>query len=93
MDGDERLTIDEFSNVAADDLDDKWRRYMIEKTAFQRQEEFKRLMDKNGDGVADRSELLSYVSPKHPRHALQEAASLFNIADRNKDNRLTLQEV
>lgn len=92
-DGDEHLTIEEFSNVMADDLDDKWRRYMIEKTNFQRQQEFKRLIDKNGDGIADRSELLSYVSPKHPRHALQEAGTLFNLADRNHDQRLTLQEV
>lgn len=92
-DGDDHLTMDEFSNVVADDLDDKWRQYMIEKNTFQRQEEFKRLIDKNHDGVADRSELLSYVSPKHPRHALQEAAILFNIADRNKDQRLSLREV
>lgn len=92
-DGDERLTMDEFSEVAADSLDDKWRMYMIEKTVFQRQEEFKRLIDKNHDGVADRSEMLTYVSPKHPRHALQEAATLFNLADRNKDHRLSLREV
>lgn len=92
-DGDEHLTMDEFSNVVADDLDDKWRQYMIEKNTFQRQEEFKRLIDKNHDGIADRSELLTYVSPKHPRHALQEAAVLFNIADRNKDQRLSFQEV
>lgn len=92
-DGDDHLTMDEFSNVVADDLDDKWRQYMIEKNTFQRQEEFKRLIDKNHDGIADRSELLTYVSPKHPRHALQEAAVLFNIADRNKDQRLSFQEV
>lgn len=66
---------------------------MIEKSEFHRKQEFKRLMDKNGDGLADRSELLSYVSPKHPRHSLQEAAALFNIADRNKDKRLSFQEV
>lgn len=92
-DGDDHLTMDEFSNVVADDLDDKWRQYMIEKNTFQRQEEFKRLIDKNHDGVADKAELLSYVSPKHPRHALQEAAVLFNIADKNKDQRLSLKEV
>ncbi|XP_031634762.1 45 kDa calcium-binding protein [Contarinia nasturtii] len=92
-DGDDHLTMDEFSNVVADDLDDKWRQYMIEKNTFQRQEEFKRLIDKNHDGVADRSELLTYVSPKHPRHALQEAAILFNIADLNKDQKLSLQEL
>lgn len=92
-DGDENLTIEEFSDVVADDLDDKWRRYMIEKTVYQRQEEFKRLIDKNHDGIADRPELLSYVSPKHPRHALQEAALLFNLADKNKDRRLSMKEV
>lgn len=92
-DGDERLTIDEFSEVAADNLDDKWRMYMLEKSVFQRREEFKRLMDKNHDGIADRSEMLTYVSPKHPRHSLQEAATLVNLADRNKDRRLTLPEV
>lgn len=92
-DGDEHLTMDEFSNVVADDLDDKWRRYMIEKTTFQRQEEFKRLIDKNHDGTADRSELLSYVNPKHPRHALQEAATLFSLADRDHDERLSLAEL
>lgn len=92
-DGDENLTIDEFSEVVADDLDDKWRKYMIEKTSYQRQEEFKRLIDKNHDGIADRSELLSYVSPKHPRHALQEAATLFSLADKNKDHRLSMGEV
>lgn len=92
-DGDEHLTIDEFSEVAADNLDDKWRMYMIEKTAFQRREEFKRLIDTNHDGIADRSEMLTYVNPKHPRHALQEAATLFNLADKNKDHRLTLREV
>lgn len=92
-DGDESLSIDEFSDVIADDLDDKWRKIMIEKTVYQRQEEFKRVIDKNRDGAADRSELLSYVSPKHPRHALQEAATLFNLADKNKDHRLSMKEV
>lgn len=92
-DGDERLTMDEFSEVAVDNLDDKWRIYLAEKSIFQRQQEFKRLIDKNHDGIADRSEILTYVNPKHPRHALQEAATLFNLADRNKDHRLTLQEV
>lgn len=92
-DGDEQLTMQEFSNVVADDLDDKWRRYMIEKNTFQRQEEFKRLIDKNHDGIADRSELLSYVNPKHPRHALQEAATLFSLADRNYDKKLSLSEL
>lgn len=92
-DGDETLTMAEFSEVAADDLDDKWRRYMITKTVYQRREEFKRLIDKNKDKKADRSELLSYVDPRHPRHSLQEAALIVNLADSNKDHVLTLNEV
>lgn len=92
-DGDDLLTCDEFSHVAADDLDDKWRQYIVTKTVRQREEEFKRLMDVNKDGQADRSELLSYIDPRHPRHALQEAAVLFEVADANGDKRLTLDEV
>lgn len=92
-DGDDHLTIDEFSEVSADDLDDKWRKYIITKTVQERQEEFRKLIDKNMDGKADRSELLTYVDPRHTRHALQEAATLFDIADVNKDNHLTFEEV
>lgn len=92
-DADEYITLDEFTNVVADDLDDKWRMYMIDKTKYQRQEEFKRLIDKNKDGKADRSEVVAYLDPRHPRHALQEAAVIFSYADTNKNNRLTLDEV
>lgn len=92
-DGDDYLTIDEFSQVSADDLDDKWRKYVITKTVHEREEEFKRLIDSNKDGKADRSELLSYIDPRHPRHALQEAANLFTVADENNNYRLTLNEV
>lgn len=92
-DGDDHLTIDEFSEVSADDLDDKWRKYVITKTVKQREEEFKRLLDTNKDGKADRSELLTYVDPRHPRHALQEAATLIEAADQNGDGALSLNEV
>ncbi|KAG4069741.1 hypothetical protein HA402_003182 [Bradysia odoriphaga] len=92
-DGDDNLTLDEFSQVSADDLDDKWRKYIITKTMYERQEEFKRLIDTDHNGKANRSELLSYVDPRHPRHALTEAASLFNLADENNDQRLSLDEV
>lgn len=92
-DGDDHLTIEEFSEVSADDLDDKWRKYIITKTQHERREEFKRLIDINKDGKADRSELLTYVDPRHSRHSLHEAASLLKIADANNDNRLTLDEV
>lgn len=59
----------------------------------ERREEFKRIIDKNHDGKADRGELLNYVNPKTPRYALQEAATLFSLCDENKDELLTLKEV
>lgn len=92
-DGDDLLTQDEFSHVSADDLDDKWRQYIVTKTVHQREEEFRRLMDVNHDGQADRSELLSYIDPRHPRHALQESALLFEVADSDGDGRLRWDEV
>lgn len=92
-DGDDNLTLDEFSMVSADDLDDKWRKYIITKTMYERKEEFKRLIDVDNNGKANRSELLSYVDPRHPRHALTEAAILFKLADENNDQRLVLDEV
>lgn len=92
-DGDDVLTADEFAHVVADDLDDRWRQYVVARTVHQREEEFRRLMDVNGDGRADRSELLSYIDPRHPRHALQEAAMLMDLADTDGDKRLQLSEV
>lgn len=92
-DGDDQLTKDEFAQVSADDLDDKWRQYVVSKSVHQREEEFKRLMDQNKDGKADRSELLNYIDPRHPRHALQEAALLFEMADRDSDGLLSWDEV
>ncbi len=60
---------------------------------YERKEEFKRLIDMDNNGKANRSELLSYVDPRHPRHALTESANLFELADENNDKKLTLEEV
>lgn len=92
-DGDDQLTIEEFSDVNMDDDDDLYRKSLISKTVVERREEFKRIIDKNNDGKADRGELLNYVNPRTPRYALQEAATLFSLADENKDGKLTLNEV
>lgn len=93
QDGDEQLTIEEFSEVSGDDDDDLIRKSLISKTMVERREEFKRIIDKNHDGKADRGELLNYVNPKTPRYALQEAATLFSLCDENHDNKLSLDEV
>ncbi|XP_011185028.1 45 kDa calcium-binding protein [Zeugodacus cucurbitae] len=93
QDGDDTLTIDEFSEVNVDDDDDLRRKSLISQTVVERRAEFKRIIDKNNDGKADREELLNYVNPKTPRYALQEAATLFSLCDENKDGRLTLNEL
>lgn len=91
--GDDYLTMEEFSQLSVDDVDEKLEKYVITKTVHDRQQEFRRIIDLNKDGKADRSELLSYIDPRHPRHALQEAVVLFDIADEDKDERLSLEEV
>ena len=93
QDGDDQLSIEEFSEVNMADDDDLIRKSLISKTVVERREEFKRIIDKNQDGKADRGELLNYVNPKTPRYALQEAATLFSLCDENRDGKLTLKEV
>lgn len=92
-DGDDHLTIDEFSKVVTDDLIGEGRKLIVSKNIDERKLEFIKLIDKNNDKLADRSELLTYIDPRHPRHALQEAATLFSMSDTNKDLKLTLDEV
>ncbi|XP_017041088.1 45 kDa calcium-binding protein [Drosophila ficusphila] len=93
QDGDDQLTLEEFSDLNVDDDDDLMRKSLISKTLVERREEFKRIIDKNHDGKADRGELLNYVNPKTPRYALQEAATLFSLCDENKDELLTIKEM
>jgi hypothetical protein len=42
---------------------------------------------------ADRGELLSFVDPRNTRYAIQEAATLFGLADNNNDKKLSLDEM
>ncbi|XP_044007715.1 45 kDa calcium-binding protein isoform X2 [Aphidius gifuensis] len=58
-----------------------------------RRQEFRYLIDKNSDGMADRTELLVYIDPRNPRHAIQEAQHLIDVSDTNHNKRLTLSEV
>ncbi|XP_061393762.1 45 kDa calcium-binding protein [Musca vetustissima] len=93
QDGDDQLSIEEFSEVNVADDDDLIRKSLISKTVVERREEFKRIIDKNQDGKADRGELLNYVNPKTPRYALQEAATLFSLCDEDRNGKLTLKEI
>lgn len=94
VDGDDRLTLDEFSNITDNQEEsDMYRKSIISKTVLERRAEFTRIIDQNGDGKADRTELLMYVDPRHPRYALQEAATLLSLTDDNQDGRISIDEV
>lgn len=94
IDGDDKLTIAEFSDVVPNEVPDpSTKKIILSQTERERKEEFTKIIDKNKDGKADRGELLSYVDPRHPRYAIQEASALLTIADQNSDRKLTLHEV
>uniref|UniRef100_A0A182T9V9 EF-hand domain-containing protein n=1 Tax=Anopheles maculatus TaxID=74869 RepID=A0A182T9V9_9DIPT len=92
VDGDDHLTIDEFSDVQTTDLGEG-KKFILSQNVRERKEEFAKVIDKNRDGKADRGELLSYVDPRHPRYAIQEASTLFSLADSNNDKKLVMHEM
>lgn len=59
----------------------------------ERRAEFRNSIDLNGDGKADRRELLHYVAPQSPRHSEHEAEALLALADSDQDNMLSLDEI
>lgn len=59
----------------------------------ERRAEFRKSIDLNGDGKADRRELLHYVAPQSPRHSEHEAEALLALADNNHDGMLSLDEI
>lgn len=91
IDGDDQLTIDEFTSTHSTNNENK--KFFITHDVTERRAEFKRFIDKNYDGKADRGELLTYVDPRHPRHSVLEATTLFSFSDVNKDMVLSLEEV
>nr|XP_040219526.2 45 kDa calcium-binding protein [Anopheles coluzzii] len=92
VDGDDHLTVEEFSDVQTTDLGEG-KKFILSQNVRERREEFTKVIDKNRDGKADRGELLSYVDPRHPRYAIQEASTLFTLADANKDKKLLMHEM
>lgn len=93
-DGDDKLTMAEFSDVLPNGVADiSSKKIILSQSERERKAEFKKIIDKNKDGKADRGELLAYVDPRHPRYAIQEASTLFSLADKNTDRLLTLPEI
>ncbi|CAK9826691.1 45 kDa calcium-binding protein [Anthophora retusa] len=94
-DGDEQLTEDEFSDLPSEGvgLDLKEDKREAIGGSEDRRKEFKHLIDKNKNGKADRTELLMYIDPRNPRHAIQEAQHLINVSDTDLDGKLNLSEI
>ncbi|XP_033198348.1 stromal cell derived factor mayday isoform X1 [Bombus vancouverensis nearcticus] len=94
-DGDEQLTEDEFSDLPSEGmgLDLKEDKREAVGGSDDRRKEFRHLIDKNKNGKADRTELLMYVDPRNPRHAIQEAQYLIGLSDTNLDEKLNLFEI
>jgi len=59
----------------------------------ERTEEFTKVLDKNGDGVADKKEIVQFLDPKHPHWANDEAISLIRKSDKNKDKMISIDEM
>lgn len=91
IDGNDLLTIDEFIEALPNDAN--MPPVAISVSVNERRMEFVNFIDVNGNGNASRDELLQYIDPRNFRHARQEAKNLFNIADVNSDNLLSMQEV
>lgn len=66
---------------------------MVRQDENERRAEFRKSIDLNGDGRADRRELLHYVAPQSPRHSEHEAEALLALADGDHDNMLSLEEI
>ncbi|KAF4527488.1 hypothetical protein B566_EDAN014542 [Ephemera danica] len=91
-DGDETLTETEFASLRSDDETEQIREELTQGEA-ERRREFREIIDKNGDGRADRKELLMYIDPRNPRHARDEAETLVVLSDKDKDGNLSLAEI
>ncbi|KAK3701375.1 hypothetical protein QZH41_008744, partial [Actinostola sp. cb2023] len=88
---DKAMSVDEFVSLPPGEVDPD----QVEaekKYAEDRKEEFKR-MDKNGDGIVKLEELATYLDPRHQQHAANEASYLINVADSNKDDKLSEKEM
>lgn len=91
MDGNELLSLEEFIETLPNDANILPK--LVKASVRERKEEFVKYIDVNGNGHASRDELLQYIDPRNYRHASQEAANLFMVADVNMDTMLTIQEM
>ncbi|TMS33391.1 hypothetical protein L596_001137 [Steinernema carpocapsae] len=83
------LTKAEFAQSALGDVDNK---AMEEEYIKERKDEFDQI-DANHDGKATRDEILHFVNPRNEHHAANEVQEIMSIADEDRDDHLTLDEL
>lgn len=91
-DNDGILTEEEFTALPPGEVDEKWRE-VDQAWQDERRKEFRDVIDLDKDGKVTKDELKNYVDPKNPSHALLEAKNLIQLADTDRDGRLSLTEV
>jgi len=92
-DNDGRLSEDEFVAVPKGELVDKKWEESEKEYLQQRRKEFKELIDLDGDHFVNFKELVLYTNPRNSQHAKREVRDLMELADTNRDGRLSLDEV
>ncbi|CAG9862979.1 unnamed protein product [Phyllotreta striolata] len=90
-DGDELLTENEFAIMQTEGNGDET--LVVRQDENERRAEFRNTIDLNGDGKADRRELLRYIAPQSPRHSEHEAEALVALADNDRDGALSMDEI
>ncbi|CAJ0608623.1 unnamed protein product [Cylicocyclus nassatus] len=60
---------------------------------LEREAEFDKQVDTNGDGIATLEELFEYINPRNAKSLASEARELLESIDSNGDHKLSLQEL
>ncbi|KAK6017475.1 EF hand [Ostertagia ostertagi] len=91
LDGDGKVTREEFSASRPSEKgdDDK----SLQKRKAEREAEFNKQIDANGDGVATIDEIFEYINPQNAKSLAAEASELIDAIDSDGDRRLTLDEL
>ncbi|XP_035697091.1 45 kDa calcium-binding protein-like [Branchiostoma floridae] len=90
--GDQILTLLEFVSMPygakVEEVEDSKDTWVVE-----RRQEFKEVMDTDGDGKVTLTELEAYMDPRSDQQALNEARQMIRVADANSDGKLSLAEI
>ncbi|KAK5981355.1 hypothetical protein GCK32_003655 [Trichostrongylus colubriformis] len=90
-DGDGKVTRQEFAFAHSFDKEDDEK--TIQKRKAEREAEFDKQIDANGDGVATIDEIFEYINPANAKSLAAEASELIDSIDSDGDGKLTLDEL